>query len=80
MEQDQPAEDVTTPKVLAAATIYGRRVELVDCADGRILILCDGAEQASYLQSSCNLESCTKAYMGLLRGAVDDKQEVESPL
>jgi len=63
------ASEAETPKILAAASLLGRRVELLQYRDGRTVIFSDGAEQASYRPGSENIESCIRTYLAMLRSS-----------
>jgi hypothetical protein len=67
MGSNQAAIEPEGPRVLAAASPRGRRVELLEYPDGRIVIMCDGAEHAVYTSGMSNVESCIKSYLGVHR-------------
>jgi hypothetical protein len=67
MEPDGPADEPERPKVLAAGSPRGHRIELLEYPDGRIVITYDGVEHAVYRIGSINVESCIKCYLGVHR-------------
>ncbi|HZK82839.1 MAG TPA: hypothetical protein VFC46_17280 [Humisphaera sp.] len=67
MEAEQPAIEPERPRILAAASPQGHRVELLEYPDGRIVITFDGAEHAVYRIGTSNVESCIKSYLGVHR-------------
>ena len=67
MEPQRPSLESESPRVLAAASPRGHRVELLEYCDGRIVIMFDGVEHAVYLIGTSNVESCIKSFLGVHR-------------
>jgi hypothetical protein len=54
------------PKILAAASPQGHRIELLEYCDGKIVIMFDGVEHAVYPIGN-SVETCIKFFLGLHR-------------
>jgi hypothetical protein len=67
METEKSAVEPDRPRVLAAASPDGHRIELLEYPDGRIVITFDGAEHAVYRSGVDNVETCIKSYLGVHR-------------